>query len=81
MPMARILKNRRGQTSVEYLLLLALVFITAYIILTQPLATFTTQILNNIVAGMQNLIRNAELSSGSTTPGTPGSPGFKALHL
>lgn len=58
--MAPILNNQRGQTSLEYLLLLAATFIAAYIVMTGPIATFTTQLLTNIRLGLFNLIVAAE---------------------
>jgi|GEM_PF-1153687 len=79
------LQNRRGQTSVEYLLLMAVVFITGYLMMTGPVATFTAGMIQNIRAVTGNIIRNAELDGESLTQGANNHPSdsrrLRALHL
>lgn len=82
---AKHLGNRRGQTTVEYLLLMALTFITAYIMITGPISTFTADMINRLRAGMGNMVQNGDLTSGPIVqPGTAGHPGdltrLKRLH-
>ncbi len=86
--MARRLKKRSGQsgqTSVEYLLLLTVAFITAYIVITGPVATFASGMINGIKAGLFNVVQNAELSTTGTGFGNAGHPSdperMKPLHL
>lgn len=84
--MRRQLRNKRGQTSLEYLLLLAATFITAYIMVRGPIGKFTNQMFANIFSGLQNLITYAEWSSEDmedvTKGSNPASPDrLKPLHL
>jgi hypothetical protein len=84
-PAIKILGNRRGQTSVEYLMLMAMAFITAYIIVTGPLATFTKGLFANLQEGIQNVITNAEWSPQEMPVGSKAHPTskehFKPMHL
>ncbi len=78
--------NERGQTTVEYLLLLAAAFITSYIVMTGPMAQFTRQMIGTIRSSLVNVVQNGELTPGQvTTPGQNGHPGdpvrAKPLHL
>lgn len=70
---------------VEYLLLLAAAFISGYIIVTGPLATFTSNMLGNIRGTVQNVVRTGELDAKGATPGQAGHPSrperLKPLHL
>lgn len=84
--MVRYLKNRKGQTSLEYLMLLSVAFISAYIIITGPLATFTKLTLFRIRGGIQNTVRNGEWREGEVqAPGEKGHPGdpdrLKPVHF
>lgn len=83
--MKRALNNRRGQTSLEYLLLLAATFIAAYLMVRGPIGKFTNQMFANIFSGLQNLITYAEWSSEemeAPTGSNPASPDrLKPLHL
>lgn len=83
--MVHPLKNRRGQTSLEYLLLLAVTFIAAYIMVRGPVGTFTKELFTHITSGIQNLITHAEWSSEQLDYGRPGHPTstnrLKPLHL
>ena len=78
--------NQSGQVVVEYLLLLAMTFITAYIFMTVgPLPRFTSQMLNDIRNRLANVVRNGQMDAGGLEPGTPGHPSdpqrLKGLHL
>ncbi len=86
----RLRKRRRrgqsGQTSVEYLLLLSVAFITAYIVITGPVATFAAGMVNGIKVGLLNVVQNAELTtSAPVTAGSAGHPSdakrMQPLHL
>lgn len=80
-----ILKNRKGQTTVEYLMLLGATFITAYFMITGPFATFTSGMITQIKSVTGNIVRNGEMSGKGIEPGTAGHPAqpnrLKALHL
>jgi Flp pilus assembly pilin Flp len=80
-----ILKNQKGQTAVEYLLLLAACFITAYLMIRGPVATFTKDTLTNILFGIKNVVTHGEWSGEElefAKKGHPASPGrLKPLHL
>ena len=78
--------DESGQTTVEYLLLLAMTFITAYLMVTGPVSRFTQLMLFTIRASLANVVQNGELNPGQVyAPGQPGHPSsptrFKALHL
>ncbi len=79
-------KGQGGQTSVEWLLLMAVAFITAYIVITGPVATFARDMVAGIKVGLLNIVQNAELTtSAPVTAGSAGHPSdprrMKALHL
>ena len=81
-----ILNNERGQTVVEYLMLLALTFITSYLMVTGPVANFTKLMLATFRSSLVNVVQNAELQPGQQVePGEGGHPSDpargKALHL
>lgn len=69
--------NRKGQTSIEWLMLTAVAFLAAYIVVTRPIATFTVNMLNNIRGGIQNLVLHAEWSTESAEPGDAKHPASK----
>jgi len=78
--------HTRGQTSLEYILLLTVAFITAYIVVTGPLLRPTQYVLATIRSGIQNTVRNGEWKDGEITPtGDNGHPidarRFEGLHL
>ena len=84
--MVRYLKNNRGQTSLEYLMLLAVAFVASYIVITGPLATFTRLTIFRIRGGIQNTVRNGEWREGEVqAPGEKGHPGdpdrLKPVHF
>lgn len=81
----RKLRDKRGQTSVEYLMLLAVAFITAYIMVTGPLADFTTAMVDNIRNNIQNMVKHAEWNGEGieiSNPLHPSNPErVRPLHL
>ena len=84
--MVALLKNNRGQTSLEYLMLLSVAFIAAYVGITVPLSTFTRLTLATIRGGIQNTVRNGEWKEGEVVgPGEKGHPGdqdrLKPVHF
>jgi Flp pilus assembly pilin Flp len=85
MRLLRFARNDRGQTSVEYLMLLGATFITAYVMITGPFATFTTGMIAQIKNVTGNVVRNGEISGKGMNPGTAGHPArperLKPLHL
>lgn len=84
--MKRQLKSQSGQVVVEWLLLMAMAFITAYIlILSGPLPDFTAKLLNDIRSRLGNVVRNGEMEQGGGAQGEAGHPTdnrrMKPLHL
>ncbi len=80
------LGNERGQTMVEYLMLLGAAFITTYIVMIGPMADFTKLMLATIRSAIGNVVQNGELTPGEVLqPGQSGHPGdparAKPLHL
>jgi hypothetical protein len=79
------LNNNRGQTSVEYLMLLAVTFIASYIMIRGPIGSFTTALFQNLYSGLQNLVTNAEFSGDTPAFDQAGHPSntrrLKPLHL
>jgi Flp pilus assembly pilin Flp len=80
------LSDNKGQTMVEYILLMAMVAITTYLMVKGPVARFTQlAFLGTIRGGIGNVIRNGEMKSGQIVDtgqaGHPGDPArAKALH-
>jgi len=78
-------RDQRGQTAVEYLMLLAVAFITAYIMVTGPLASFTVNLLNNLRSGIRNTVQHGEWSNEQIDFGNPRHPTsperLRPLHL
>ena len=84
--MESILKGNAGQTSLEYLLLLAVTFITTYLMISGPLANGTRQMLGNIRGGIRSTVQNGEWKNGDPAgPGEKGHPGsperLKPVHF
>lgn len=76
--MVSLLNNRRGQTMVEWLLLMAASFITAYLVITGPIANFTVDFL----AKLQRVTNNVVLTGESKVQTPPSDPKrFKPVHL
>jgi hypothetical protein len=68
------------------MLLLAMTFITSYLVITGPMSNFTRLMLATIRSTLVNIVQNGELTPGEVTnPGQAGHPGdptrAKALHL
>ena len=57
--------GERGQTSIEYILLLLLTFMTGYLLITGPIATFTNLTIVTIRAALGNVILAGELTPAS----------------
>lgn len=78
-------KDQRGQTTVEWLMLMGAAFITSYLVLTGPLSSFTNDMLINIRQVTGNIVRNGELTNEGRTQGSRGHPSDKTrlrpLHL
>lgn len=73
------MRNQRGQTTVEYLLLLAATFVTSYFVVTGPMSNFTRQLLGTIRSALTNVVQNGELTPGEVlNPGQAGHPGDPA---
>lgn len=77
--------DRKGQTSLEYLLLMATTFLVSYLIMTGPLSGFTRQLLIDIRAGIGNAITHAEWTDEPIERGKdkhPGNPSrVRPVHL
>jgi hypothetical protein len=74
-----------GQTTVEWLLLMSVAFITSYIMITGPLARYTKIVLLTFGSNVKNVVQNGELEAGNLVPaGQPGHPSdptrYKYLH-
>lgn len=77
--MASILKNQKGQTTVEWLMLLAASFTTGYFIITGPFADYTTELIKNIRDFTENIVLTGETSDKALPPSAP--KRFKPVHL
>lgn len=80
------LGNQSGQTTLEYMLLLATTFIVSYLVMTGPMSQFAQLMLATIRSALINVVQNGELTPGTVLqPGQAGHPGdpvrTKALHL
>lgn len=82
--MVTLLKNRSGQTVVEYLLLTLFAGLTAVVVL-RITGNFTKETVAMISGKLKNVVRNGEVSDGETSPGQQGHPSndkrFKELHF
>ena len=83
--MSKFLHNQKGQTTVEYLMLMAVVFFIAYLVVTKPVSTFTEGMIQQLRDVTENVVRNGEISGKGLNPGAPGHPTdrerLKAVHL
>ncbi len=77
--MVTLLKNRRGQTMVEWLMLIVASFTTAYFIITGPFADFTVDFLLKISTYTQSIVLKGESEPKASDPSDP--KRFKAVHL
>ena len=79
------LGEERGQTSVEYLLLLAMSFLMAYIVVRGPVSTFSSTMLRGIREGLSNVVEYGEMTKEDLQMGQPNHPAsaqrLKPLHL
>ncbi|MFM8314135.1 MAG: hypothetical protein ACKOA8_07600, partial [Deltaproteobacteria bacterium] len=66
--MGTVLKNQRGQALVEWLLLLAASFLTGYVVISGPFATFTTNLLDKIRGYTGSIVLKGESSSNAPSP-------------
>jgi hypothetical protein len=73
------LKNQKGQTSIEWLLLTAVAFMTAYIAITGPFSRFTLSFINNIKSVTRGIVQNGEIRPDAAPPSTPSR--LKGVHL
>lgn len=69
----------------EYLLLMAVAFITAYIMITGPVSSFTIGMIQTLSAAMGNIVQNGDLKTGQVVPpgqsGHPSDPSrLKRVH-
>ncbi len=75
---------RAGQTTVEYLLLMAVAASVAYLVLTGPFATFTQLVITSISGALGNAVQYAEVTTqtvSTTATQYPGNPArFRPLH-
>jgi hypothetical protein len=77
--MVTLLKNRSGQTMVEWLLLTAAAATTAYLIITGPFANFTADLIGRI-----SIITRSIAMKGESAPNAAGPTDknrFKPIHL
>lgn len=72
-------RNQKGQTSIEWLLLTAVAFMTAYIAITGPFSRFTLGFINNIKSATRGIVQNGELRPDAAPPSTPSR--MKGVHL
>ncbi len=77
--MVVILKNRKGQTTIEWLMLLAASFTTGYFIVTGPFATFTSNLLTRIRIYTNNIVLRGESDAKAPSPSEP--KRFRPVHL
>ena len=77
--MVTLLKNRRGQTMVEWLMLIVASFTTAYFIITVPFADFTRKFLKEIRTYTQNIVLKGESEPKAANPSDQ--KRFKPVHL
>jgi hypothetical protein len=78
------LKNEKGQTVVEFLLLTLAAAATAFFILPE-FGTFTVKTIEDIRSKLGSVAKDGELSETEKQPGQRGHPSnperFKALHF
>jgi len=84
--MKKLLKNRKGQTTLEYLLLLSAAFISGYIVVTGPMNRAAEYAIVSFKSSITSIVQNGENTPGEVaTPGSGNHPGnakrYKALHL
>lgn len=79
-----LVKNQKGQTVVEYLLLTFAAAVTAFFILPE-FGKFTVQTIDDIRGRLGSVAKDGELSQSEKQPGQKGHPSrperFRALHF
>ncbi|MCB0406421.1 MAG: hypothetical protein KDD51_16685 [Bdellovibrionales bacterium] len=79
------MRNNRGQTAVEYLLLLAVAFITTFIMMSGPIGNYVGNFITAMQTNMQNFIKNSEWGPDEVDlndPEHPSSPQrLRPLHF
>lgn len=82
---SRSLRSEKGQTTFEYLLLLSMTFLVAYILISDPIARYTRDLITDIRTGLNNLVLNAEWTKDKIEVQNPKHPGnpqrLKPVHL
>lgn len=73
------LKNKKGQTSVEWLMLMAAATTTALIVISNPIANYTTTLIDSIKKYTQNIVLRGE--SEEKAPSPSDSKRFRPVHL
>ncbi len=83
--MVTVIANKRGQTSIEYLLLLAATFFTAFLMVKGPLSGFTESFVNGTRIALKNYVQTAEYETEEIQVGSQQHPSssqrFKAVHF
>lgn len=59
------MSGQGGQTSLEYLLLLSVSTLVAYLVIKGPASKFTAGIIEEILTGIQNVVAHAEWTPGT----------------
>lgn len=77
--MVTLLKNRKGQTMVEWLLLTAAAATTAYFVITGPFADFTSEFITKIKTYTNSIAMKGESAPNAVSPADR--KRFKPVHL
>ena len=77
--MGHLLKNRRGQAIVEWVLLMAASSLIAFLMLTGPVANFTSDLLTKVKDYTGNIVLMGESTANAPRPTDP--KRFKPVHL
>ncbi len=77
--MVVLLKNRRGQTSVEWLMLMAAASLTAFVVISGPISNFTIGFVKEIRDFTQNIVLRGESDPKAPPPSDP--KRFRPVHL
>ncbi len=57
------MRGEKGQTTIEYLLLTAVAFLTSYLMITGPVGNFTRGMVDRLRGSMANIVQNGELAA------------------
>jgi len=77
--MGRFLKNKRGQAVVGWLMVLAAASLVAFVVLTGPIASFTTDLLAKVQLYTKNIVLRGEADVRAPSP--TAAKRFKPVHL